>query len=62
MRCRDHEVHIGFPYNKLEEFGTLDAAETLACRLRLQAVTDVVLERLEMDYGLTSASPPISSR
>ena len=37
----------GAPSNKLAETGRLDVAETLACRLRVKLVTDIVLEAIE---------------
>ena len=35
------------PASKLAETGRLDVAETLACRLRVKLVTDIVLEAIE---------------
>ncbi|HEY0753352.1 MAG TPA: cyclophane-forming radical SAM/SPASM peptide maturase GrrM/OscB [Ktedonobacteraceae bacterium] len=37
----------GYPSNKLSEHQTFDASETHACRLRVKATADVVLEHLE---------------
>ncbi|HEY6349442.1 MAG TPA: cyclophane-forming radical SAM/SPASM peptide maturase GrrM/OscB [Candidatus Angelobacter sp.] len=39
----------GFPVNKLLENGTFRSTETLTCRLRVQAITDVVMEHLGSD-------------
>lgn len=37
----------GFPVSKIIENGTFRSTETLTCRLRVQAITDVVLEYLD---------------
>ncbi len=42
----------GSPINKWSENGSFDSAETLYCRLRIQAHTDVVLDVLEDRLGL----------
>jgi uncharacterized protein len=47
----------GCPSNKLAEQDTFVAAETAKCRFKVQAVADVVMERLERQIGLTPASP-----
>lgn len=41
----------GCPSNKLAEHGTFDAAETNYCRFHVQAVTDVVLEKIDRELG-----------
>lgn len=46
----------GCPSNKLAEHDTFVAAETAKCRFKIQAVADVVLERLERQIGLSPAS------
>jgi uncharacterized protein len=45
----------GFPVSKLLEHGTFSASETLTCRMRVQAITDVVMRRLRAStpVGLT---------
>ncbi len=42
----------GHPSNKIYENGTFDSTETLACRLKVQAATDALLEHLEEKYYL----------
>ena len=37
--------------NKLFEHGTFDSSETLACRLRIKATSDIAVERLEGERG-----------
>jgi uncharacterized protein len=41
----------GCPSNKLGEHGTFVAAETKACRFNVQAVADVVIDRMEREIG-----------
>ena len=41
----------GAPSNKLAEHGTFAAAETKWCRFHIQAVADIVIERLERQIG-----------
>jgi uncharacterized protein len=43
----------GCPSNKLSEHGTFVATETNSCRFDIQAVADVVMERLERQIGLS---------
>jgi uncharacterized protein len=43
----------GQPSNKLCQNGTFDSAETLACQLRVQSVTNVVLDFLERQRGIS---------
>lgn len=47
----------GAPSNKLHENGTFDSTETNACRLRIKATTDVLLEYLEEKYYIASPLP-----
>lgn len=52
MRCQQACSYFDFcgggsPVNKLSEHGTFDVAETLYCRLKIQATMDVVLEYVE---------------
>jgi uncharacterized protein len=49
----------GAPSNKLHENGTFDSTETNACRLRIKAPTDVLLEYLEEKYYIAS---PLSGK
>lgn len=42
----------GSPANKFSEHGTLDATETLYCKLKIQATIDVMLEHEEQRYHL----------
>jgi len=51
----------GCPSNKLAEHDTFVAAETKSCRFHVQAVADVVIERLERQIGQRPASL-VSSR
>jgi uncharacterized protein len=44
----------GWPSNKLAEHDTFVAAETQSCRFHVQAVADVVIERLEREIGQPS--------
>ncbi len=46
----------GHPSNKISENGTFDSTETLACRLKVQAATDALLEHLEEKYYLDAPS------
>jgi uncharacterized protein len=43
----------GSPANKFSEHGTLDATETLYCKLKIQATIDVLLEHEEQRYHLS---------
>lgn len=43
----------GCPSNKLAEHDTFVAAETKSCRFQIQAVADVIIERLERKIGHT---------
>ncbi len=54
----------GEPANKLGEAGSLDATETLHCRLTIQALCEVVLEGLEESLGMeaTADAVPASQR
>jgi uncharacterized protein len=45
----------GVPSNKLHENGTFDSAQTNACRLRIQATTDILLACLEERYYIASS-------
>jgi uncharacterized protein len=45
----------GAPSNKLHENGSFASAETNACRLRIKATTDTLLNFLEETYSLTVA-------
>jgi uncharacterized protein len=52
-RCRQSCAYFDFcgggsPANKFSEHGTLDATETMYCKLKIQATMDVVLEHLEL--------------
>jgi uncharacterized protein len=47
----------GNPSNKLAELGTFTGTETQHCRLHVQAVADVVLERMERAPGVGSPRP-----
>lgn len=50
--CRYFPLCLGgAPSNKLAEYATMDAAETMACRLGQQAVIDEVLRMLEQQLG-----------
>jgi uncharacterized protein len=42
----------GNPSNKLAELGTLEGTETQYCRLHVQAIADVVLERMEKEQEI----------
>jgi uncharacterized protein len=42
----------GDPSNKLAETGTFDSTETQHCRLHVQAVADVVIEKVGGELGL----------
>ena len=42
----------GNPSNKLFENGTFNSTETRACRLRIKATTDAVIEHLEQKYQI----------
>jgi uncharacterized protein len=46
----------GNPSNKLAELGTLTGTETQHCRLHVQAVADVVLERMEREHAMLDAT------
>lgn len=59
-RCRETCEYFlfcggGSPSNKLHENGTFASTETVACRLRVKATTDVLLEHLEDMYYI---APP----
>jgi uncharacterized protein len=43
----------GIPSNKLHENGTFHSTQTLACRLRIKTLCDVVMEFLEQESGVT---------
>ncbi len=58
QRCKETCTYFDFcgggsPVNKLSENGSFDSTETMQCRLRIQATTDVVLEHLENAFGIT---------
>ena len=60
QRCKDecryfHTCGGGFPAAKLYEHGTFRSAETLSCRLRVQALFDVVLEHLQKKNAMADA-------
>jgi uncharacterized protein len=44
----------GYPIAKLLEHGTFRSSETLTCRLRVQAISDVVLEHLQENNTMTA--------
>jgi uncharacterized protein len=57
-KCRDSCGYFnvcggGAPSNKLAECGSLSASETLHCRFKKMALTDVVLAEYEAALGLT---------
>jgi uncharacterized protein len=59
-QCRERCAYFGLclggaPANKLAEQGSMAGSETLACRLGLQVVADVVLARLERSLGAGAA-------
>lgn len=49
----------GPPSNKFAEHGTFASTETLFCRLRVKALTDLLLDRLEREHGL--APDPVAA-
>jgi uncharacterized protein len=56
-RCQQRCAYFDFcgggsPANKFSEHGTLDATETLYCKLQIQATVDVILEHEERRYHL----------
>jgi uncharacterized protein len=61
-RCRETCEYFAFcgggsPSNKLYENGTFDSTETVACRLRVKATMDMLLEYLEEKYYIAPSSP-----
>src|SRR5579875_396906 len=63
-RCRESCEYFTFcgggsPSNKLHENGAFDSTETVACRLKVKAATDAMLEYLEEKYYI-EPSPPQS--
>lgn len=57
QRCQQTCAYFSFcgggsPANKFSELGTLDATETLYCRLKIQATLDVMLEHEEASYPI----------
>ncbi len=55
-QCRERCAYFnlclgGAPANKLAEHGSMAGSETMACRLGVQAVADVVLAGLEETLG-----------
>lgn len=58
QRCRETCEYFcvcggGIPSNKLHENGTFHSTKTLACRLRIKTLCDVVMEFLEQESGVT---------
>ena len=56
-KCRETCEYFAFcgggsPSNKLYENGTFDSTETIACRLKVKATTDALLECLEEKYHI----------
>lgn len=43
----------GCPSNKLAEHGTFVATETTKCRFKIQAMADLLMERLERQINLS---------
>ncbi len=62
-RCKEDCAYFrlclgGAPSNKIAELRTMCGTETLACRHYKQAVSDVVLKRLEQDLGVSARAWP----
>jgi uncharacterized protein len=49
----------GFPVSKLLENGTFRSSETLTCRMRVQAITDVVQEHLDSQASANLCTPAV---
>lgn len=57
VQCGYYEIcGGGCPSNKLSENGTTTSTETMNCILTRKVITDVILDELEKEYGLSGAA------